>query len=433
MLFVQLLVLLTILACLYVNFRLGLALYISYFFLVPFMSVNYGGIKLTLLVIDVILLGAYWVKYGMQFDISIFKPIIVLYFLWFSETIFQNDMSFSVQYRYFYEELMQIFILPMVIFNSIKYDSKVLRYCIVSVIASSVIIIVYNFVLYWISDINPYVMAMSIEHAMNDGLDMSQFDFHREGITKRLSSVFPHPMNFGIYLGLLMVFVIHMAKDNKKYLYFTFIIIISIFISGVRTTIAAFLIVVLFYLLLVRKFSYFSFALVGVLGLYILASYWFPSLISTLNSFGADIEESGGSSIGMRIEQFNGCIAEISNNPLFGKGYGWSRAYIANFGGHSIIRGFESVLFRVLCDYGWIGLSFFIGCFYWMFHQIHIAFIDNQINRYILYCLWVFYLSYAFITGDYGYMKYTMLFFSILYCSLMYRDSDSKTAQITSI
>ena len=432
MLLIQTIVLFTVLACLFINFRLGLAMYISYFLLVPFPAIDFYGIKFSILVLNIIVVMSYLCKYKLWFDFSVIKPLLVLYLLWFAETIFQDNMAFAIQYRFFYEDLLVIFVLPTIICSAAKLDSKILKYCVVSIVVSSVIIIVYNFVLYWIPDINPYVIQMSLEH--NVELRMGQFDFQgRMGLEKRLSSVFPHPMNFGIYLGLLMVFVIHMAKDNKKYLYFTFIIIISIFISGVRTTMAAFFIVVLFYLLLVRKFSYFSFALVGVLGLYILASYWFPSLISTLNSFGADTEESGGSSIGMRIEQFYGCIAEIRDNPLWGKGYAWSKAYIGENISHPVIKCFESLLFSVLCDYGWIGLTFFIGCFYWMFRQIHIAFIDNQINRYILYCLWVFYLSYAFITGDYGYMKYTMLFFSILYCSLMYRDSDSKTAQITSI
>lgn len=367
----------------------------------------------------------------MKIDFFIIKPVFILYLLWFIETAFQYDMDLDIQCRIFCEDILNIFILPTIICSAIKSDYRTLKYCEWAIIVSAVIIIVYNFVLYWIPDINPYVLAMSSEH--DTKIVMDQFEFYREGFDKRLSSVFSHPMNFGMYLGLLMAFFMYMFKDNKKYMYLIIITVITIFISGVRTTMAAFFIVVLFFLLLVRKYTYFLYTFVIVLSVYVLAPILFPSLMGILGSFTQSSEESGGSSMGMRIEQFYGCITEISNNPLFGKGYGWAREYMRVHGSHSVIKCFESYLFTVVCNWGWLGFLFLIGCFYWMFWQIHLTFINSPINRYILYCLWIYFLSYAFITGDYGYMRYGMLFYSIMYCGMKYNVSNKDVRIVATI
>lgn len=431
MLLIQTIVLIAVLALFFINFRLGLALYISYFLLVPFPSVAFGGVFFSSLTINVILIIAYLYKFKNGFDFSIIKPMLVLYLLLFCESLFQYRLNFYVQYRFFYEDLLQFFVLPIVICSASKKDYTILRFCMSSIFISFLIIIIYNFFLFLVSDVNPYVLLMASEHNVN--LQVGQFEFEsRTGLTQRLSSVFPHPMSFGVYLGLSMIYFMNKINEKPQNIFFIVLIVISIFISGVRTTMAAFFIVGLFYLLLKHKIKYFFAAITFVVGLYIISLYCFPSLIEILMSFTASGTDTGGSTMEMRIEQFNGCLEEISDNPLWGNGYSWHKYYVGEYKSHPVIRCFESLLFIVICNWGWVGFFFFIICFIWMFCQIKIN-VNEENGRYVLYCLWVFYLSYSLITGDYGYMQYAMLFYSIIYCSLMYKDTNSKKVQITCI
>ena len=419
MLLIQTIVLFTVLACLFINFRLGLAMYISYFLLVPFPSVECFGVTFSNLVINAILLIAYTTKYRLWFDFSIIKPLLVLYLLWFMETIFQNNMPFLIQYRYFYEDILQIFVLPTIVVSAVRFEPNVLKYCVISVIASYVAIIIYNIVLFFIPDVNPYIIMMSLEHNVN--IMTGQFEFEeRSGIMQRLSSVFPHPMTFGMYLGLSMAFFMCMPKEKRYYRYMIILAILNIFISGVRTTMAAFFVVALCYLLMIRKIKYFLYAIISISIFYIIAPILFPSLVEILNSFTASSSESGGSSWEMRITQYNGCLAEISNNPLFGKGYSWTKAYMSENRAHPVIKCFESLLFVILCNWGVLGLIFFGICFIWLFVQIRLVF-THKTECYFLYCLWIFYLSYCFITGEYGYMRYALLFYSIIYSLLSHK------------
>ena len=57
----------------------------------------------------------------------------------------------------------------------------------------------------------------------------------------------------------------------------------------------------------------------------------------------------GGSSIPMRLKQFQGAIDEVIDHELvIGKGYGWTSYFKSKYGNHPIMRAFESFIFIVL-------------------------------------------------------------------------------------
>ena len=49
-----------------------------------------------------------------------------------------------------------------------------------------------------------------------------------------------------------------------------------------------------------------------------------------------------GSSIEMRLEQFQGCLKEIQNCFFIGKGYGWTTYYMSQHEVHPVILASES-------------------------------------------------------------------------------------------
>ena len=72
---------------------------------------------------------------------------------------------------------------------------------------------------------------------------------------------------------------------------------------------------------------------------------------------------------------------------------------------------FESLILVILCNSGIIGL------FLWIYMSAKIIKFNNLYERptaILLLSLLLFYLTYACITGDYGYMQYFILFYVLM-------------------
>ena len=113
------------------------------------------------------------------------------------------------------------------------------------------------------------------------------------------------------------------------------------------------------------------------------------------------------------MEQLQGCFHEIRNNPLFGKGYSWTGYYEQNFGDHPVMLAFESLVYVILCNSG------FVGVVIWTFFLIKlfrntVKITKNKAIVISAITLTTYYLAYSTITGDYGYMKYLILFYIII-------------------
>ena len=143
---------------------------------------------------------------------------------------------------------------------------------------------------------------------------------------------------------------------------------------------------------------------------------FFPDLFMYLNSM-IDKKSSSvqGSSIDMRLKQLNGCFDIIKYDYLFGKGYEWHQYYMHNVRpAHPVLLGFESLVFVVLCNSG------VAGCFIWIWFVYRVIkenshFIQNK--RFFLNATLLFYLSFSSITGEYGYMRFFIIYYIIIYAN----------------
>lgn len=124
----------------------------------------------------------------------------------------------------------------------------------------------------------------------------------------------------------------------------------------------------------------------------------------------------------MRLDQLNGCLVEIRNNPILGKGYGWDGWYKSNFGDHPVILSFESLIFVILCDNGFLGFVIW-GILIYMVVRNNKKF--HLIDTAIANSLLVFYIAYSCITGEYGYMQYFLIF----YICLVFENIGTKTSK----
>jgi hypothetical protein len=115
----------------------------------------------------------------------------------------------------------------------------------------------------------------------------------------------------------------------------------------------------------------------------------------------------------MRLEQLGGVFDEIKDSPIIGKGYGWNGYYMVNNGIHPVIVTFESLLMVVLANNGLIGIVLWTIFVFHTFKVNKSIMLDQQDN-YLLNILLIAYISYSLLTGEYGYMKFYMMFYAVV-------------------
>lgn len=398
----------------FAKLRIGICLYVAYMILVPYMNINLG-INLQWNFVNLILLFAfllYWMnnKGGRKIDFKPFTPFLFLFFIRFLEMPFQNGVPLDFALNVFRKDLMQFLILPFVIWNYSRTDDKLIVPLRITAVISICIAFIYGLFLTTTNGINPY--QIYIQGANGIVWDDSYSAVVEGRLFGRISSVFNHPMTYGLFLGLSLIYIYSVRDSLKKYQLIIIFsgLVLAIFLCGIRSPIGALFVTLIVFLGLTHKVK--LMLQIGLLGG---LAYFILSMIPEMNSyvgsiFSDDKSNVSGSSLDMRLTQLEGCFHEIRNNPIFGKGYSWDTYYIQKYGDHPVILSFESIAFSILCDGGFLGVLIFFIFLIKLFKR------TSQIcrNEEVLVCaltVIIYYLSYSLITGDYGYMLFMILFY----------------------
>ena len=115
----------------------------------------------------------------------------------------------------------------------------------------------------------------------------------------------------------------------------------------------------------------------------------------------------------MRLNQLKGSINEIRGQELVGKGYGWTGYYLSENGTHPIILAFESLIFMVLCKSGFLGLMIWILFFILLFN-VNRKILNLKTDVYLMDSFIIVYAAYSTGTGEYGYMPFFAVFYSLM-------------------
>lgn len=402
----------------FVNLRKGICSYVSYMILVPYMNINLG-ISLQWNMVNVLLLLAYFLihkkdkKKKLVINFKPFWPFLFLFIAQLLEMPFQNGVPFEYAFNSFRLNLMTYLILPFVIWNYGNEDEKLSKQLRTTVVVCIFIAFGYGLFLTTTGGLNPYQMAIMAANGEEWNAEYAEIGGGR--MFGRISSVFGHPMTYGLFLGMSLVYIYTIREHLKKcmQLFFLFGIVAAIFLCGIRSPIGALFATILAYLLLTHRIkSMFQVGIAGIVGYLIITAV--PDLNSYVESIFSDNKSQvAGSSFEMRLEQLQGCFREIRNNPLFGKGYGWTYYYEENYGDHPVMLAFESLSYVVLCNSGYVGVVIWIVFLYKLFINTK-KIMYNQDLIICCLCLVVYYLAYSTITGEYGYMKYLILFYTLI-------------------
>ena len=419
MLAVQTLLTVTILVLFFVKFRIGLCLYIAYIFLVPYCNINIGGLSLGWNLINTFLLLAYCVncsrKCGkIHFAYKPFIPFFILYGLLLLEMSFQDGVPIEYAINKWRLDIFNL-ILPIVIFSASQYDYKIGKHSLITMALVCIVVIVYAFALIPLQGINPYIVELA--NINNAELLEAQFGDQLNRLMIKISSTFTHPMTFGAFLGMAAVYIYSYVTNKKNVVLVCVLVglISCIFFCGIRTPIAALFITIAVYLLQKKNFkAFFRALMLGVIGYFIIIQI--PALSETILSMtDRSSSEVGGSSIEMRLEQLDAAFDEVRNCMVFGKGHGYNSYYWSVHGTHPRLYSFESLVFVILCNYGLVGFLIWGIMFYKIF-RFSKQMREKSLGLFIVLLI-TYYISFTCITGEYGYMKYFLIFYSLLIIS----------------
>ncbi|MCQ2233285.1 MAG: O-antigen ligase family protein [Paludibacteraceae bacterium] len=341
-----------------------------------------------------------------------FTPFLVYFLCVFLIIPFQFGVPLMMKYEMWIKDFLMTMVLPIIIYNVQLYDpssSKLFRNTLLGIIF---VTIGYGYVLTQLHGLNPYQTLIAPVTGISQ--DMSEYyagvDSGR--LFGRISSFFFHPMTFGLFIGLSFIYI-YICKDSMsktKFYVFELLILLMAVFCGVRTALVALFALFVYFCVCYRNFkilvSIFALALVG----YVIVSFnsELSLYLNSLTDVNGKTTDVSGSSLEQRIEQLAGAINEVSYNPLFGRGYGWTELYFALHGNHPVCLAFESLLFVVICDFG------FIGMLVWPLMVFHYFKKNKNFREKIpINGLIIFYLAYSCVTGEYGYMKYFLLFYSV--------------------
>ena len=303
-------------------------------------------------------------------------------------------------------------ILPIVVFSASQYDYKIGKHSLVTMVLVCIVVIVYAFVLMPLQGINPYIIELA--NINKAELLEAQFGDQSNRLMIKISSTFTHPMTFGAFLGMAAVYIYSYVANKKNVVLLCVLVglLSCIFFCVIRTPIAALFITIAVYLLQKKNFkAFFRALMLGVIGYFIIIQ--FPALSETILSMTSrSSSEVGGSFIEMRLEQLDAAFDEVRNCMVFGKGYGYNSYYWTIHGTHPRLYSFESLIFVILCNYGLVGFLIWGIMFYKIF-RFSKQMREKSLGLFIILLL-TYYISFTCITGEYGYMKYFLLFYSLL-------------------
>lgn len=400
--------------------KYGVALFLAYMILVPVVMITIGDRMWGANVVNTAFLLSYFVYFirnKRKVDIKPFIPFIVYFMMTLLVMPLQTGMPMVEMFDQWRKDLMLYLFLPFVMWNVMKDDPSSVKLFRNSVLVGIVVAVAYGLFLTTMPGENPYQMLMLLMSGVGGDVNWYSYygAFDSGRLFGRISSVFQHPMQFAFFLGLALIYVFGVREKLSK-AFFSIVmlaLVIMSMICGVRSVLGGLAVALAYYLVVGRNAKVFGSILVfGFVAILIVSQI--PELSAYLGSI-ADFNNTkgavAGSSVEMRMDQLYGAVEEVHANPVWGLGYSWTTYYQSLFGDHPVCLAFESLLYVIICNFG------ISGFFIWGILAILIIWNNFRFNlkeKVVVDALFVFYVAYSGITGEYGYMKLFLIFYILL-------------------
>lgn len=329
-------------------------------------------------------------------------------------------MPISLQFGYFAKTL--LLELPYIVLGYYAMSKIDLRIFARFLYSIAICVGIYGIWVY-LKGLNPYISIAQIVY--NSEQDFLYFLTEtRGGLTGRTSGTMVHPLTWGQMWNILIAFYLitrNFYNNRIAELCLILLGLANIILCGSRTSIVCLLLLVPFIIIsykikIKELFKYIPLILVVFI---IVTIFIDDSLYDYIKSGIYFWDESysnkvdiKGSSVNMRIEQFENSWNYSINNEIGGLGYN----SIFHFGSSNIgkdMYGFESIVFRKLYEQGIIGLLVFFLSYY-VYYKFILSYIYSKRFQLLVSCYFFTYLVSICFTG----IQDTWILFIILPLSL---------------
>lgn len=405
----------------FVSLKYAIALYFAFMCLVP--AQNLPVLPFSLLLLMMTLRVFYEVIYKKKgYEWKMIIPYAVLMLLQLL-IIPLSDGRMPISQKLFFWRVavttgMLVPFVAVFTLNDTKSGNVILR----TMLSVMIIAGLYGVFLTQMSGINPYLFL--VQHLEGSFNMENQLDWlsAEDRLFGRSCSTFFHPMRWGLFLTLSVIFLVGIRKNCKKWvwLFVLAILVVNVFVCGVRSVLVACMVFLTYYI--IRRISL---KMIAYISLIVLAFSFVLSTNENLSNYFLSVFDLTGtkttvkgSSLDMRLDQLNGCFKIISDCEFFGRGYGWNKNYVSLHGGHPILLAFESLIYMVLCDTGMVGVII------WIITFLFLCYIPRKLlkKKDALVCvegMVISYFVYVICTGDYDYF-WIFYFFYVTLIGILY-------------
>ena len=414
----------------FISLKWAIALYIFFSFLVPVISLPI--LPFSFLTLVMVLRIVYEISSsGKKPD---FHPLIPYAFLMTFQLLmipFQSSgMPQSLQFSSWRIELFTGLFVPVVLWWVLSSDKSSPRLITGMICVMIVVTGLYGLFLTQTVGVNPYITLVNLIEGRTDF--MEEWLSADDRLFGRSSSMFDHPMRWGFFLDMALCFLLAVKDNMKKWLFIFLValVLVNIVVCGVRTSLATAMVVMAYYMFRNMSFrtilyAFISFAILLVI---VYSNDNLLNYVASIFDLSGKKTDVNGSSLDLRLSQFNAVFSVIRDHEMFGNGYGWVSYYLSVNGNHPVLYAFESLLYIILCQSG------FIGLFLWIIFSVFSLTVprmvlSNKKKCIVTDCIFIAYIIYCLLTGDYAFMRmYYVFYVSII--GIYYAEQKNKKEKV---
>lgn len=325
-------------------------------------------------------------------------------------------------------------IIPFIILRKYSGDKTIFRtvlICTLILFLVGVLNYVYKGNIYMSEIAKYYIGKTSVGNIEGVSASELMLDMYADVQRFRVSSVWRSPFVYGyvsIVTFLYFLFMLVLDKYKNILIYIGMLCsLFGIFFCNCRSVLVTFLISFFIFIFNVYKFSKVVKILFYCLIFVLITIFCVPQLSTMFDMLIASFTTQStssqiqGSSIAMRLIQFEAVIEYFSRNPILGNGVNFFVEYLG-WGTQNMkdmrLFGLESILFNLLLERGLVGLLVYS---YFYFSILRYLIKCKKINRYYSsfgIALLTAYFSFAMITGELNSVSITLFFIGIVIVKL---------------
>jgi hypothetical protein len=387
---------------------------LAYLFLVPYSSFKNALLPIELNYIILLIFGIYLIKELFiskeVFEFELIKIFGIFSFVAFVSCFFAGGLNLSLQMTFLYRFIFYNLLIPIMLWQICKKESDTYYFAKV-ILVCFILMGVYGIFCYT-TELNLYVTVLSVLFRKDDNNAVFA-GTERAGLVGRIQSTTFHPMLWSVLLIMVLYTSFIFFKNKKKSILIGFVplTLFNLFVCGVRSgIIALFAGSLLLFSRTSTKFKLIVFSSLMILLLMGIDTSIFgkyQDYVESIVYLGNSEKNIGGSSLNMRLSQLGGAIdLWEKGGVLFGNGFGWCDNYYGKKGDHPVLFGFESIIFKVIIDSGFIGILIWTWLFYSMY-RLNNTYCNSEDEKYkkdyiIINCLIVSYIVFTVVTGIFG-------------------------------